>query len=165
MTDTDHTTFARALVVLAETLGEPLSELRGEGYWEALRDLPLGAVLAAMHEALRMSRFFPKPADLRGYVTGQIEDTVELAWTCLLEEIRRVGWVGTPVLPAVIRTAVDHIWGGWRECCETMPAGGPELLGWRKMFLAHYQAMQRSQDRERLLMAHEPIALPEHGDS
>ena len=165
MTSEDRPAFAQLMALLGETFDSSVSALRVEGYFIALTDLDLKTVRFAVATAVRHHRFFPKPADLHGYATGQVEDAAEVAWAGLLVEIRRVGWVGTPALLPAIRATVDRIWGGWRECCETMPAGGPELLGWRKMFLAHYQAAQRSHDREWVLAAHDPMTLPEHDES
>jgi hypothetical protein len=66
MTDDDRRTFGRELTRLAETLGEPMSPARIDGYWRALCDLPLSAVLVAMTAALReCAEFFPKPGWLR----------------------------------------------------------------------------------------------------
>lgn len=71
MTDADRPGFAELLALLGETFHEPISEARSVAYWLALDDLPLPALQAAVREALRSCRFFPRPAELReraGYV-------------------------------------------------------------------------------------------------
>jgi len=59
-------------VVLMETLSEtysrPLTPLMLEGYWMALSDLDESELAAAAKLALRMCKYMPTPADLRGFI-------------------------------------------------------------------------------------------------
>ena len=48
--------------------------------------------------------------------------------------------------PRTLR-AVNELWGGWRRLCETLPAEGPELVGWIKQFKATYQGVERASER------------------
>jgi hypothetical protein len=57
--------FAKRLGVLAEVFAESLSPMRVAGYWAALSDLEPVDVYAAMDHALKTSRFFPRPGEVR----------------------------------------------------------------------------------------------------
>ena len=135
MTDEDRVPFAEAMHVLAETMGEPVSDIRAEGYFAALSDLPFEAVKAAVLTAVRTCRFFPKPVELLELVTGTVGDAADAAWGEVIREVQTVGYLGTPcftdgrTLPAIC-----SVWGGWRRLCEVLPADGPELVGWIKQF-------------------------------
>jgi hypothetical protein len=65
MTEDDREPFAKHLAACAETLDAPLTPGRIEGYFVALRDLPLDAILHALEAATAVSRFFPKPIEIR----------------------------------------------------------------------------------------------------
>ena len=114
---------AAALVAAAETLAEPISDRRLEGYLAALDDLPGSAVVEAVAVALRQPanerpsrRAFPLPSDLRDLVLGGgAEARAELAWRRVLVAIEQVGTTasvdfGDPVLHAAV---VDL--GGWAD--------------------------------------------------
>lgn len=159
MTGDDRGRFARALAVLGETFNEPISEIRTEAYWRALEDVSIDAYEAACMEALRTKTFFPKPAELRELLDGSLEDQAELAWSDLCSEVRRVGSWGTPTLEVATINAMRALFGSWLRCCELLPAGGPELLGWRKQFLSLYSVTSR---RERIALAESaPLRLLE----
>jgi hypothetical protein len=159
MTDHDSVRFAEAMGVLCETFGEPLSDLRIEGYFNALSDFPVEDVLAAVHQALRSAKFFPKPVELRELITGNPDDAAQQAWAAVLREIRRVGYIGTPTLDARTLRAVNELWGGWRRLCETLPAEGPELVGWLKQFKAAHQSAGRETQRELTMASLNPTVL------
>ena len=139
MTDLDVRPFGEAMHALGETFNEPVSDVRIEAYFDALSDLSIEQVNAACRLAFRSCRFFPKPVELRELIGGD-GNPAELAWGAVLKEIRRVGYMGTPRLDDRTLTAVEETWGGWRRLCETLPAEGPELVGWMKQFKATYAA-------------------------
>jgi hypothetical protein len=72
--------FVKRLVVLAEVMGEPLSEIRIGGYWAALADLPTDDLYVAMDDALRTSKFFPRPAELRTRAEEVVSKRNERRW-------------------------------------------------------------------------------------
>jgi len=121
VTDADRPAFAEAIGILAETLGEPFSKLRIEGYWIALNDLPIEAVQTAILCRLKTATFFPKPAEIRAAIEGTTEDQAELAWRQVNQWIRSIGSYG---YPAALRTddvlcgAVEAC-GGWQQLCLT----------------------------------------------
>jgi hypothetical protein len=148
MIDSDRDDFGRVFFVLCETFGEPISDLRTEGYFAALGDFSIDQARAAMNQALRSCKFFPKPVELRELIEGRTDDAAEQAWGAVLGEIRRVGYIGVPALEPRALRAVNELWGSWRRLCETLPAEGPELVGWIKQFKATYQGASREAVRE-----------------
>lgn len=144
MTNQDRPAFVRGLLVLGEAFNEPVSELRIEAYFDALSDLPVSDVLAAMRGAVRSEAFFPKPVQLRNVAQGTTEDRAELALGDTMKAIRRFGSWTFPIFddPNIMPT-INALWGSWQRLCETLPAEGPELIGWRKAFLQAYGTHER----------------------
>jgi hypothetical protein len=141
MTETDRPAFARALFVLGETFNEPISDLRAEGYFDAMRDFSLEAANAAIRVALRTCKFFPRPVELREMVEGDADTNADQGWAEVIREVRRVGYIGVPVFtdPTALATVRD-VWGSWARLCETLPGEGPELVGWMKQFKSAYRS-------------------------
>lgn len=150
MTELDRVPFAEGMLVLSETFNEPVSELRTEGYFEALRDHDINEVNRAIRQAMRACKFFPKPVELRELIDGTTADAAEAAWGTVLREIRRVGYIGTPNLEPRTFKAVCELWGSWQRLCTTLPAEGPELVGWIKQFKATYASVERNDERRLL---------------
>lgn len=132
---------ARVLAVLGETFNEIVSDVRADGYFMGLNDLTIEQVEAGARAALKQSRFFPRPAEIREFAIGTPDDAAELAWLELLQEIRRVGCYGTPNLSLMTTTAMSALWGDWKQLCAVLPNEGPELLGWAKRFKSTYGVM------------------------
>jgi len=146
MTVDDRPRLARILAVLGETFNEPVSDIRAEGYLMGLNDLSIEQVEQGARRALKESKFFPRPAEIRALAIGTADDAAEMAWLEILTEVRRVGLYGTPQLSAEAALAARQVWGGWKELCTTLPGDGPELLGWAKRFKAAYSVLS---DRNR----------------
>jgi len=144
MTGKDKTAFATLLFALGETFNETVSEVRAQIFFRAMKHLSLREVEAAMDAHVRTSQWFPKPAELLGVAHGGTDDHAELAWVTVQREVGRVGWAGTPTWPnAQTERAAMQLCGGWKALCENLPSGGPELLGYRKQFVALYGALAR----------------------
>jgi hypothetical protein len=147
MTELDRPAFGRLLFLLGDTFNEPVSDYRLEAYFGALADLLIADVQAAIRRAIAEARFFPRPVEIREYATGSLDDNAELAWAAVRRLVQRVGYYnvpgekGQPDWPddATKRAALE-LYGGWQALCENLPASGPELLGFRKTFLATYRA-------------------------
>jgi len=136
--------FGVMLLAMGEAYEAPVSEARVEILCRALEDLPFAAVTEAANTHIRTSKFFPKASELRELVEGNTDDQAELAWQWLQREIRRVGYVGRPTWPdEVTQRAAEGLFGGWVALCERLPGEGPELLGFRKQFVALYGATAR----------------------
>jgi len=139
--------FALILLAMGELFETPVSEQRAELFTRAMEDLPFEHVKAAMSRYSHTGLFFPKPVEIRDLVLGNDEDAAEEAWTHVRREIRRVGWMGVPcwIDKATEEAALGLFGGGWRALCERLPGEGPELLGYRKQFIAAYGAARRRQ--------------------
>ena len=150
-TDDELRAFTVILLAMGETYETPVSSVRAEMFCRAVEDLPFAAVKAAAAAHLRHGKFFPRPAELRELVEGTTDDKAELAWQWVPKEVRRVGYLGTPSYPdEATKRAAEGLFGSWRALCENLPAGGPELLGFRKQFLALYGARAREAQRGEL---------------
>jgi hypothetical protein len=147
MTDEDRKGFAELLLVLAETFNEPVSDVRARAYFQALRDLELeDLTIAANQWIARKGRFFPKPAELRELLEGATEDRGMGAWRELTEEIRRVGYYGTPKLSPATDEAMRATWGSWQAVCRGLPAPGSTQFDFEhKRFVANFTARDRQE--------------------
>ena len=139
MQRSDMAAFGRELIVTAEVFGDTLSEARTLGYFEALMDLPLDAVLAGLRHARRSTRFFPKPAEVRELVQGSVEDRAREAWRCVLGALEHVGtYESVDFGDPLIHAAVEAL-GGWHQAWAWERADGPELLGYERDFVSLYR--------------------------
>ena len=154
MTEADRPVFAAALHTIAEAFVEPMSEARAEAYFVALEDYGIEDVSQVVRQALRACTFFPKPAELRALLTGHSVDHANLAWGEVLREISRVGYVGLPRFSdARTLETIRLVWGSWARLCETLPADGPEVIGWIKRFESAYATTDRADEHARLKAA------------
>jgi hypothetical protein len=146
MTSDDRKPFAAVMFGLGECFGEPVSEVRIELYFQALNDFTLDQVRQAARITVKASKFFPRPAELREAVTGPVDDRAELAWGAMRRLIRRFGFYLEPNVEDwpddACRRAALELYGGWRALCSSLPADGPELLGFRKSFIGLYRAYE-----------------------
>lgn len=140
MTNRDRNAFAGLMLALGEIYAEPVSELRIEAYFDVLRDYELSLLQGVARDISASDTFFPKPANFIERLTPNRGQAAELAWSEMLREIRREGWTGRPTLPAATWAAIEGLWGTWQHLCQTLPAEGPELIGWMKQFQAMYHA-------------------------
>lgn len=65
MQTSDRPAFAALMQRLAETFDKPLTDGLVASYWEALKDQHIGAITRRVDGAIKTSRFFPRPAQLR----------------------------------------------------------------------------------------------------
>jgi hypothetical protein len=159
VTNHDREHFGRMMFALGDTFNEPVSEVRVEAYFDALRDLDAALVLAAGRRAIAECRYFPRPIELRELVHGNGDEAAELAWNALRGLVRRYGYLGTdgrgsaPEFPDdATRRAALELYGGWVALCSSLPCEGPEFLGARKAFIANYKAYRGLEQRARLAL-------------
>lgn len=125
MERSDGMAFGQALAVLAEAFGEPMSKARSAAYFDALADLPLDDVRAAIRSALRDCTFFPKPVELRKYSGTHVD--AGAAYAALQKAKRASGaYFGPPPLPDGMKLLVERL-GGWRNVMAS-----PEDALWRR---------------------------------
>jgi hypothetical protein len=147
VTAVDSKRFAELLYALAETFAEQVSEIRAELYFKALSDLPIDSVERAFELAFKGCTFFPKPAELRAFIQAPVDDEADLAWAAFQREVTRVGYMRTPSLPETTMATLRQVFGSWRAACSALPSPdsdrAPELMGWRKQFVAAYSDTKR----------------------
>jgi hypothetical protein len=154
--DLDRAAFAEGMIALCETFNEPISDIKVEAYFDALSEFSIGQVNGAIRLAMRQSTFMPRPASLREFIQGNASENADAAWGAVLREIRRVGYMGSPQLEPRALKAVNELWGSWRRLCETLPAEGPELVGWVKQFKGVYGSVELSEQRQLSMAALAP---------
>lgn len=118
MTPSDITRFTRAISVLFETLGYPMTPARLEGFRLALDDMDVADIERACFVGMRSLKFQPKPADLRelaGVTDISIDDRAQIAWRSVREQIQRTSGMSAldfddPIIHATIRDL-----GGWER--------------------------------------------------
>lgn len=136
----DRAQFAMALQALAATFRVEPTEPLLEGYWRALRDLPMDAVERAVDTAIRQCQHMPRGVELR-QLSGEMSNGVRAvhAWSVLQKAIGQHGAYRSvdfddPVLNATVRNL-----GGWQKLCATSTE---EFEKWtRKDFERIYSAL------------------------
>lgn len=150
MTNADRPKIAEILALLGETFNEPISELRAEGYFLALQEFDAVEVKDAALAAIRESKFFPRPAELREKIIGCSNSCALAAWSNIRRQIRQVGHTGKPELSDLELHAVRDVWGSWKRLCEVLPESGPGYSAWEKRFQEAYAAAWREDSRKHL---------------
>lgn len=141
MTRAESQPLLERLIGLSEVFRAPLSPAAQQLYFEALQDLDLPPVLAALGTLARTARWFPKPAEIRQLVEGDAEARVEQAWLAWRTAARRVG-AYRPVLVAdpVLAETLTAVFGGWVAACAA--DFSPEMwASKRKEFGRVYQVL------------------------
>lgn len=75
--------FFRALTGVAAAFNEPMAKDRLEAYWAILQPYGADACVQALVQAARNETYFPRPATIIGYITGDCgnpEHEANLAW-------------------------------------------------------------------------------------
>jgi len=80
VTEHDFEAFAGFMAVLEEVFGKDLTPQLVEIYFRALANFSIERVAAAIEEAVRRLKFFPKPADLIELMEGSLDDQAEHAF-------------------------------------------------------------------------------------
>lgn len=118
MQPSDRPAFVQRLVIVAELFGKPLSAAVQVLYFEALQDLEIAPVLAALHTSARTCTFMPKPAELRTLVVGDTEIAAERAWLTYKHTARTVGAYASPTFAdGAIAVTLLAIFGSWERAC------------------------------------------------
>jgi hypothetical protein len=141
---------------LAEFYEKSLSAAQIEMYAGALDGLTPEAVEAASHQALKVCRFFPKPAELIELAIGSVNDRAEVAWQAAWAAYQKAGYYDTVLFQdgAIARTILA-VYGGWVQFSEASRTLSPEMIqARRKEFLSTYR---RESERGK-----EPMRLPGH---
>lgn len=142
--NTEHASeFSRRLSALAEIFDVKLSPARSALYFEALRDLPVEAVVGALGHAAKACTFFPKPAELRAFVVGDSEDVAEQAWLAFKGAVRRLGYMASvSIHDAALAESIVAVFGSWSQAC-TLDLSAEMWASKRKEFGRVYRVMRQ----------------------
>jgi hypothetical protein len=90
MTDQDLPLFLQAMTAMTVVYRQDCSEALIDTYFEALRDLPIEQVVAAVRGLLKKSKFMLTPAEIREAIEGPAPKTspAERAWPRMLEMVK-----------------------------------------------------------------------------
>jgi hypothetical protein len=127
----------QALKVLCVAHDVELNKDRIEVYCNALEDLPDPELLSSAERLVRISKWFPKPAEIREEATinmiGGAIPTATTAWGEVVQQIRSVGASGVPNWShEIIKQAVWDTGGYGNLCRSTKPDAD------RNRFIAAY---------------------------
>lgn len=114
-------------------------EMAVTAYWMALDDVPFDLGQMAARHLIRTSKWFPKPAEIRGAALDLALPlpSPDEAWAEVMVQVRTRGHNHTPEFSSqVIADAVARI--GWRNICATEE---PERMGQR--FTGLYASLRR----------------------
>jgi len=117
MTKDDAAPFFARLAALAELFKEELSAAAQTLYFDALSDCSLSDVCEAMNAAVKTSKFFPKPVELREYIYGSNEDLAEEAWLDYKALARRAGGYRSVEIDGVLADTLVAVFGSWEQAC------------------------------------------------
>lgn len=108
-----------AIIATADLFGRKFSDAGARMYLAVLDDLNADAVLSAMAECAKTSKFMPTPAEVRERVSGgNVADRASLAWDIYERAVRMEGPYRTvQFLDPYIGLTVKSL-GGWQKCCE-----------------------------------------------
>jgi len=138
-----------ALKVLTTAHDQTLERARVDVYCAALDDLNDDALMAAARTLVRVSKWFPKPAEIREEViVRQVGDDLPdgaTAWAQVCEQIRATGRAETPEWGNDLTGAAVKAAGGWRTLCDS---GRPDLD--RRRFLDEYARLLAAERRARM---------------
>lgn len=117
-----------ALKILCIAHDVELTKERIEVYCNALEDLPDPELISSAERLVRISKWFPKPAEIREEATlnmiGGAIPTAVSAWGEVEEKFRTVGRQEVPEWSHEIIQQVVWDLGGWRKLCDsTNPTG------------------------------------------
>lgn len=133
--------FGLALTACAELYGRTLSEGAMALWWQALAEFDIDAVERALRGHVAdtdRGQYMPKPADVIRQLRGSTQDAALMAWSSVMEAVRRVGSYSSPGLDKPTRDAVNAV-GGWGAVCATQTHELPFL---ERRFIAAYQAQE-----------------------
>jgi hypothetical protein len=116
VTDHDLEAFAGLMALLAEIFDKDINAQRVEIYFRALAPWPIEQIAAAVDEAVRRLKFFPKPAELIELIEGSPEDQAEHAWQQIWLALTRGGTYRSLYCEDVILAEViRRLYGSWTD--------------------------------------------------
>lgn len=112
-----------------------------------LSDIPPKDFLRACVEHIRVSKFAPTPAEIRELAVRPDQErlTAEEAWSEVMGEIRRVGWIGAPQFSNDEVQHAASALGSWRTLCSQT---AEQLAANRAHFMRMYGSFAKSAQRD-----------------
>lgn len=133
MQNSERPEFIDILISLEAYFEKELSKPLREIYWKGLQDLSLENYRAAAEKAMTELKFFPKIADLRGFVTVGGDDAAASAWTQLDRAIAHGPGPSLYLQDGTAGAALKAVFGSWPAACEQLhPVFGPAPVSWEE---------------------------------
>ena len=130
--------FAATIEQLGVIYQTEITDLLLRAYWQALQDVPIDDLEREAASHITLSKFFPKPCELRG--EDAEADSVR-AWDSAIAAIHQHGMYRHVDFEDAVVNAVIRYLGGWPEFCCFDPSDEQ----WRrKEFIATYRALSRT---------------------
>jgi hypothetical protein len=112
----DIEAFAGLMAILAEVFGKDLNPQLVEIYFRALAEWPIECIAAAVDEAVRRLKFFPKPAELIELIEGSPDDQAEHAWQQFWVALTRSGtYQSLYCEDVVLAEVIRRLYGSWSD--------------------------------------------------
>lgn len=124
----DHSAFGKMMLTVGELYGKDVTPTMITLYFRALEEFALKEVGRAFNLHVKNpdnGQFFPKPADLIRLLNGNTESQGLLAWSKVMDGIRRVGaWRSVSFDDPIIHLVIVDM-GGWPKLCDTKEDDAP----------------------------------------
>lgn len=137
----DWARFCKLLELAAEvTAASKKSDAAAALMFEMLKRYTFEQINDAVMQHIRISRFFPAPADIINQIEGSAEDRARLSFRLVLDSMRRIGPYHTVQFSDPrIHYALEAV-GGWEKLAEC-PEDEIQFL--EKRYAGHYQDADR----------------------
>ena len=144
--------FALLVAEYGDKLNEEQRINKEKLFKEIIGKYPINKVKQMTMEMIQVRKFanFPKIAEMRELIEGNLEEEIELAWQYLLEKIEDEGYYDSTSFPKypVVGSFVENQ-GGWMRFCDTLE----EELKWKKIEFTRLYPILKKRDKH-------PLKLP-----
>ncbi len=147
MTENDKREFGELLTGMAEAFTQECSKAKLEIYFMALQDMPMDDVKNSILQIIktRTTATFPKVAEIRSALRGDVESKAMLAGQTIERAILKAGPYASVVFDDPVIHKTIHSLGGWVKVCN---ATGDEWTWLKKEIVCLYKAHSRNSGGE-----------------
>jgi len=149
MTQDDAPKFFENLVALGELCNRRMSEAVQVMYFEALRDIDLGNLVAAMHQAIKQCKYMPMPIELREFALGSLDEQALMFWNGWRKAAKIAGATRSVVCEGRLAIAIENTFGSWPEAC-TLEFSPEMWASKRKEFIANFRQAALVEDQQKM---------------
>ena len=135
------------MAMLDDAFGVTSSKNKIMLYFNALEDFEIEQVVNAVGLAIKTLKFYPKIAEIRELIEGQIEDRAAIAWYTVIEATKVYGQYNSIRFDDLLIHWIVERMGGWPHFCGLV---AEELPFRQKDFIQLYRLGDRN--REFLVM-------------